>query len=430
MAPLNRVTAPASIAFRATLVTAQVAVSFVLLVGAALLLQSFHKLATVPLGYQLDHVMTADAGVFSDFKTQTTPADFERVYGSVLDELRAAPGVTAAGITSSIPLERTQPVPLPVSVAGATSEQAFKANQAIASDGYFEALGVRLVEGRLFRMADNGEAPRAAVINQAMARFWGQRPAIGSTFSFEVTRPKPAHIEFTVIGIVSDMHQYGVTESIGPQYYMSFRQLPPGFGFLGRFIVRTAGAPDNLAMTIKSAIHKVDPRMAVEDLRTLESVWDTQLASPRLTAGLLLIFAGLALVITLAGLAGRDRHVGEPAHTRVRIADGARRFARQRARHGAAARRSAGGDRPGRRHWRRLPVQQPAQAVPVCDNDHGSDVVCPGVADVLRGGDARDSRTGQASDEGSADTSAASRIALAWHLLWDICDLLLRLGYW
>ena len=291
---------------RSVLVVAQVAVSFVLVVGAALLLQSFHRLSSVPLGYDTRQAMTANfSGNFSKFATTAASIQLQ---SDVLARLRATAGVEAAAVTSSVPLSNIQPGVQTIRIKGQAmaEDRLWEVDPNIASDGFFESLGVPIDAGRAFRESDSFDAPVVAVINQSMAAFWNGADPVGSQFRVDGPPPPPGACRselplITVIGVVKDFRIYSADREVQPQYYQSFRQTCFGGGQL---IVRTNGDPRELPKAIKAAVYSVDPELSVEQIQTLEQLKEGRLASPGLTAALLSIFAAVALVITLAGITG------------------------------------------------------------------------------------------------------------------------------
>ncbi|HET9268165.1 MAG TPA: ABC transporter permease, partial [Vicinamibacterales bacterium] len=325
---------------RSALVVAQVAVSFALLVGAALLLKSFYRLSSVPLGFNSESVMTAS--ITGNFSRATGPREFVELQHNILDRLRATPGVRAAAATNLVPQLLTQPVPPPLVIEGvaATDGRRFEALASAASEGFFAALEIPLLVGRDFSRSDPVRPPPPppntpppvplppayAIINQSMARFWNGVDPIGRRFA----RPAQAALGdrglwFTVIGIVPDFHLYNVDTTVAPQYFVSMHQIG---GAGGRLIVRADGDPADVARTIRTTVHAVDNQIPVEELLTLDQLHGQQLATPAVTTALLAIFAGVALLVTLAGLAGlvgtsvsqRTREFG------LRMALGASRF--------------------------------------------------------------------------------------------------------
>jgi predicted permease len=283
---------------RSALVVAQVAVSFALLVGAALLLKSFYRLSTVPVGFNAESVMTA--AVLGNFSR--TNEQLIRMQQEVLERLRAAPGVRAAAATSLVPQLAVQPIPRPVLLEGraATDGRNLDALGTFASDGYFDTLDVPMMAGRDFRPGDVTGAPRVAIINASMAKFWEGANPLGTRFA----RPVPPAQEatwLTVVGVVPDFHLYNVDAAVAAQFFLPIAQ-SPGAG--GRLIVRADGTPGDVAKLIRTTVHAVDNQIPVEELFTLGELHGRQLATPAVTTALLSIFAGIALLVTLAGLAG------------------------------------------------------------------------------------------------------------------------------
>ncbi len=289
---------PARRKLRAVLVVAQVAISFVLLVGAALLVESLHRLSTVSLGFETRQVMTAE--IFGNFTSIANGADAERVQSAILDRLRTTPGVEAAAVTSSVPLSQIQPGQQTIRIEGRTADETelLQVDPNVASDGYFETLGVPVLSGRTFRATDTRDTPRVAVINQSMAKYWRAADPVGARFALDGPAA-PAWI--TVIGVVPDFRLYGADREVGPQYYSTYRQTG---GFAGRILARAAGNPAALIPVMKDVVHSVDPAIPVEEVQTLEALKNGRLAVPGVTATLLAMFAGVAWLVTLAGIAG------------------------------------------------------------------------------------------------------------------------------
>ncbi len=289
--------------FRAGLVVAQVAVSFVLLVGAALFLQSFYRLASVPLGFNTDRVMTA--AFFGNFSRLGTNDEALRFYDRVLARLRGSVGVRSAAITNAIPQTNIQPFNQPIRLEGRTSTDGrrLEADGNLASDGYFDTLGIPILSGRDLRPGDGRDAPPVAVINASMAKLWDGVDPVGQRFALD-TPPAPGASGphwVRVVGVVPDFRLYSVDREIPAAYYTPVAQTAGGGG---RLVVRTDGNPYDLIPTIKSAIHGVDAQIPVEELRSLKDLRNGQLETSGVTTVLLIIFAAVALLITLAGIAG------------------------------------------------------------------------------------------------------------------------------
>ena len=283
---------------RSALVVAQVAVSFVLLVGAGLMINSFYLLTSVPLGYRTDGVMTA--AYFGNFSRMSTPAEAHRVQGQILQSLRTGPNVRAA-LTNAVPQVSVTPGQLVISVQGRTAPDGvrWEADPNVSSDGYFDLLNVRMLGGRDFRASDTLQSTRVAIINRAMASFWGGADPIGSRFSVGIGQ-NPTTLE--VIGVVDNFRLHGASvREVEAQFYLPYTQVN---GPIGRLMMWSDSAPQLAAETIRTAVHSADSQLPVEDVQSLDDLRSTRLSSPRVTMALLAIFAVAALAITLTGLAG------------------------------------------------------------------------------------------------------------------------------
>ncbi len=288
---------------RSGLVVAQVTVCFALVVGAGLFLESLHRLASVNLGFQHDdHILTAQ--LHGNFTHQTTVEEFRRFHQSILDGLKLTPGVDAAAITNAVPMTGA-PGPVPAEIRGQSDpEHAPTVDGNIITGEYFSVLGVPVLHGRTFDAQDSADTARVAVINQSMAKLWDQRDPIGNEFSVPLStnmQGQPIWQALRVIGIVEDLKQYSIEQQAMAQFYVPMSQAASGFG--AQVMIRTARDPKSLAGALKTIVHGLDDQTPVEDVQTLEELRDGQLQSPMLTTVLLTVFAGLALVITLAGIA-------------------------------------------------------------------------------------------------------------------------------
>ncbi len=282
---------------QSALIVAQVAVSVVLVVGAGLLLTSFYRLQRVDAGYRAEGVLSGQ--VYGNFSRYGNINALRRLYLPILERLEGQPGVVSAAITNAVPLAGAAPGTTRFEVEGRPTDDPNlrpTTDVRVASDRYFETIGIPLVSGRVFSRFDTQESLPVAVINSAMARYWqGQNP-LGARIS---TNRKTW---FTVVGIVGDVRQFGLAVPTVAQIYVPLSQSP--FNFAGQVLLRTAGDPARLEGTLRRTVHDVDPNQPVESVRTLDDLRAEALAAPRLTATLLAIFAGLALLMTLAGIGG------------------------------------------------------------------------------------------------------------------------------
>jgi putative ABC transport system permease protein len=278
------------------LIVAQVSVAMVLLTGAGLLLTSFYRLQSVDPGYQSDNVVAAEA--FVTFARYDRLDQFIGAYQSIVARLEAEPDVIAAAVTSAVPLAATEPQRVRLRIEGRPGppNELAIANIAVATPGYFRALGIPVKEGRGFNDNDTAEAPPVAIINEASRQRWGDAVALGSRISFD-----GGTTWRTVVGIAGDVRQSSLDRDSQPLLYVPLAQGP---AINGRIVVRTAGDTAAAAAAIMRAVHAVDPDLPVENITTLNDLRSSHLRRPQLTATLLTIFALLALVVTMTGIAG------------------------------------------------------------------------------------------------------------------------------
>jgi putative ABC transport system permease protein len=283
---------------RNALIVAQVAISFVLLVGAGLLVRSFIKLQQVDGGFRTDRVITMVISL--DFVKYNTPTARRAFFKSVLEKVEAEPGVQAAALGITVPLDQKQPFLAglaiegqPVGDRGARPQADFK----FASPDYFQAIGMTLLRGRVFTGADDATAPPVAIVNLSMARhFFPESDPVGRRVSLDNGRTW-----LTIVGMVNDTRDYGLDATPTDELYRAFAQTAP---LNATLLIRAAADPSVFARRIPAVVHDVDPRQPVSRIQTLEAVRNRSLAPPRLTALLVTLFAAVALVITAAGIAG------------------------------------------------------------------------------------------------------------------------------
>jgi predicted permease len=281
------------------LVVSEVALSLVLLAGAGLLLDSFARLRAVDAGFTPGGVLAA---------TISFPVGRGEVprlagrYRDLLDRVRALPGVEHAGIVKDLPLDPIQRSGNFV-VEGRSREQALEAGYLVATPGMTEALGIPLVRGRALAEVDAAGAPGTVVINAAMARmFWGQRDPIGERIWINSFEPKE-HWR-TIVGIVGDVRQRGLTEAAPPLAYVNYAQvqIQAQLG-TANLVVRSSGDPRALAAAVRDALGAVHPEAAAT-FRTLDEVMADATSRQRFQMQVLAAFAALALMLAAVGLYG------------------------------------------------------------------------------------------------------------------------------
>jgi putative ABC transport system permease protein len=282
---------------QSVLIVAQVAVSVVLLIAAGLLLLTVYRLQRVDPGYRGDRVLSAE--VFGNFSKYSTPQSVRALYTSVLGRLESSPGVISAAITNGVPLSGVQPGQTRFQIRGVTYENpdvAPTADIRVATPRYFDTLAIPMRGGRAFSDLDHEDAARVVIINESMVKYWEGRDPIGAEVSFN-----NGGTWSRVVGIVGDVKAYGLDREAVAQIYQPLRQAN---GLQGRVLVRMTGDPVAAASIIREAVHAVDPDVPIENVRTMAEIRDLSLATPRLTAMLLSVFAALALLVTGTGITG------------------------------------------------------------------------------------------------------------------------------
>ncbi len=285
---------------RAVLVVSQVAVSFVLLIGAGLMIRSFIRLQQVNPGFTSDRVLTMR--ISPNASRYTTAEQGLALADTVLRKVASTPGVASAALASNFPFSpnglASGPGSINFEIEGrpiSPGQPAPQVDPTFISTQYFETIRQPIMVGRDFTDHDNGTAPRAAIINQTMARHrWPVESPVGQ----RVTLDQGQHW-ITIVGITGDVKEYGLDRDVKDELYMPQAQN----GFLGNLLVRTAGDPASLISSVRAALHDVDAQLAVDRIETLERLQHESVASPRVTAILLGLFALLALIISASGIA-------------------------------------------------------------------------------------------------------------------------------
>ena len=287
---------------RRALCAAELAISMVLLVGAALLGRSLVRLMHTDLGVVTDGVVTASLNLAFGGRPPDDVA-LERVT-RVIARISQLPGVTAAGAGTSLPPNASRIV---VTLRRSGESVDYRAAGVTATPGYFEALGMRLVSGRLFTAGDDLDHPPVMIMNVDTAkRFFGPGDPIGRTLSLPVLRNgRNGSQVMTLVGIVSNVKYSGLDAAADDAVYRPFAQQPWVAPFL---VVRTAGDPRALVPVLGRAIADADRGAVVSDVRPLDAIVSDAAAPPRFRTLLLGAIAVLALAMAVVGLYGVMAH--------------------------------------------------------------------------------------------------------------------------
>jgi len=292
---------------RRTLIVAQMACSFVLLVGAAVLWMSVRTLLASELGVKIDNVIT---GSISLPRQRYSSDDDARAFvNRSLEAIRRLPGVSAAGASTIMPMS-TFYSSGPINAEGYVpkrGEPPVGALRASVTPGYFEAAGTRLLRGRFFDERDIDANTRTIVIDERLARrFWGNTDPIGRRVyrpeSPSDLAPGPATRWLTVVGVAAHARLRGpeAEDDVPPSYVPYAITAPREFGFL----VRTSIDPAAIAGQMRSAVASVDREIPLSDIRTLTERTDLAIAARRTTMQLATVFALVAVLLSAVGLYG------------------------------------------------------------------------------------------------------------------------------
>src|SRR6266404_3671761 len=289
------------------LVVSEIAMALIPLIGAGLLLRSFQHLLEVDPGFRMDHILTMEiqqpALSFAQINQLSQEEQLKlgekqsRQFEQIAEQIRALPGVKDAGGIDDLPLgnefrqaSRFVIEGQPLLAAGARPI----AQTRSVSLSYFSSLGIPLRAGRTFK-ADDWKVLNL-FINETMARrYWPQGDAIGKRVNFCSLDPKPCW--FSIIGIVGNVHQFGLdAEPTFDAYFVG--------GWTPYLVVRTASDPLAIVAAVRDVVHKVDPNLPVTRIMTMDGLFSDSVSPRRFSAALIGIFAALALLLAAVGIYG------------------------------------------------------------------------------------------------------------------------------
>jgi putative ABC transport system permease protein len=282
---------------RNALVTAEVALSLVLLVGASLLLRSFRGLTRVDPGFRAESVLTFSTSL----PEHAYPEDHHRIqfYDALLDRLRSLPRVKSAGMVQVLPL--ADQYALSFAIEGrppAVPGEELRANYRVVSPGYFETLGIPLKRGRDFEARDTARPLFVAIVDEAFVRgHFPEEDPIGR--GVDIGNGTDGFYE--IVGVVGDVHHSGLDLSPGPTIYVPYPH--DVFGTMS-IAIRSDSDPLSLSADARDAVRELDGSLPAYSMRALEDVVDETLGERRFSMLLLALFAGMASFLAAVGLYG------------------------------------------------------------------------------------------------------------------------------
>ena len=289
---------------RRLLVGAEVALAVVLAVGAGLMLRSFARLLAIDPGFRAENVLTMRLSTPAAYYPDDP--DVTRFYGDVLARVRALPGVASAGLIRLLPIDQEIGDSC-VQVEGYTPPpgECAPADWQAATDGYFETLGFRLVEGRFIEAGDTRDAPQVMVVNEAFVRrYIADGNALGKRVRFAFQDSLPSQV---IVGVVGDARHNGITGEIKATFYRPHAQWVLSTTRPQRnmaLVVKTRGDAEELAAGVTAEIRALDARLPVSSVQSMDAVLSRAVAQPRFTLVLLVAFGALALALAVIGIYG------------------------------------------------------------------------------------------------------------------------------
>ncbi len=291
---------------RSGLVAGQVALGVVLVVASALLTRSLASLQAEDPGFESEGVVALRFALAPG--SHPDLEDVAAFHDALAARLPALPGLEAAGMVRALPfadplgVETLSPTDRPEEGDGHVN-----AGYQIVTPGWFEAMGVPLLEGRLPGPDEAAAATGAVVVNRSLARaFWPGEDAVGRTF--KLGPPSSSNPELRVVGVVGDVRQDGYARPPGPQFYVPLRQalgIYGGMAVRGGTLVARSTAPPAVALgQLREAVRAVDPTLPVSRLTTLRGILGRSVGEERFVTGLVGSFSVLALLLAAVGVGG------------------------------------------------------------------------------------------------------------------------------
>jgi putative ABC transport system permease protein len=284
------------------LVTAEVALAVVVVIGATLLLRSFRELRGLDPGFRPDNILAIDLTIPSARYDEAASTSF---YQRLIERMGALPGVRQAAAASDIP-----PVAggynWDIEIDGrarAPGESAPSPNIRAVTHHYFGVMSLQVTAGRGFGTEDHAASAPVAVLNETSARaWWPSTNPIGQRVRFDTSLPW-----VTIIGVARDTKSSGMGEPTPPEMFLLHEQMPAAGGTTQRtmyVVLKTSVDPSSLISSARGVVRELDPQLAITNVRTMDQLLDFSVAQQRFLMLLLVVFGGVALTLAAIGIYG------------------------------------------------------------------------------------------------------------------------------
>ena len=285
-----------SLRLRNLLVTAQLSLTLMLLIGAALMVQSFMRLGNVSPGFNPDRLLTMEVSLpIDNYPRARRPLVFQQL----IQRTQTLPGVVSVAAAKHLPLSGDN-----MNFAFDIEKRPFPQGESPGADcrmvtsDYFTTLGIPLIKGRFFKESDTLDAPHVLLINEAMAHtFFPNEDPIGQRLQLGIN-----NYSGQIVGVVGDVKHVGLDAPTNHEVYISFAQAP--FSTDMTLIARTSGDPMTIVGAVRNEIKGLDPQVAVGKVKTMEAITKESIGDARFRTLLLSIFGVVALVLAAVGVYG------------------------------------------------------------------------------------------------------------------------------
>ncbi|HXQ73801.1 MAG TPA: ABC transporter permease [Pyrinomonadaceae bacterium] len=289
--------------FRQLLVVFQVSVAVMLVIGAGLLIKSFWLLQKVDPGFKAERVLSA--GITLPVSKYKEPLLINNFFNQLNERVAAVPGVESVAIAYDHPLQSNWLDSFEIEGRVSDPANADSANFMPVGADYFNTVGVQAVSGRTFTPQDDADHPGVAIVNEAFVRhYFPNENPLGRRI-----RPGPPGrvwkqqklTSFEIVGVVRDVKFDGLAVASEPAYYLPATQSPLNDMTI---LVRTKCDPESIVAGLRQAVWSIDPNQPISNVNTLEQIVSESIAQPRLNMLLMMLFGGLALLLSAVGIYG------------------------------------------------------------------------------------------------------------------------------